>query len=105
MDRINRKDMEQLVARIEALAKELDLLPEDGSLTYIPKQAGLAPGVGATVHASRNGRRYVATGVSFLPVFHRGRNTTTTEAWIILSATEEALRAVVNHQGATYADV
>lgn len=100
--RASRKDCEDIVERIQDLARELDLLPPDGELTFIPKQDGLAPGVGATVHASRNGRRYVSTGVSFLPVFHRGYHTTTTEAWIILSATEEALRAVVNHQGESY---
>lgn len=96
--RATRKDCEAVVERIQDLAKALDLLPEDGELTYIPGGAGLTPGVGATVHASRNGSRYITTGTSFLPVFHRGYKTTTTEAWIILSATEEALRAVYHWQ-------
>jgi hypothetical protein len=94
--RCTRADVEQLVKKIELLAKELDLLPADGELTYLPGGKNVTPGVGATVHASRNGRRYVATGVSFLPVFHRGWKTTTTEAWIILDATREALAAVIN---------
>lgn len=98
--RTSRKDCERVVERIQGYARDLDLLPPDGELTYLPGSAakGQSPGVGATVHASRNGARYISTGTAFLPEFPRGYNTTTTEAWAILCATAEALAAVVHHQ-------
>lgn len=89
--RATRKDCEEVVLQIQMRAKVLGLIPLDAQMYFIPGSTvnGHAP----RVDVSSDGHRTLDL-VSFLPDFNRGRNTTTTEAYLMLSATNKALAAV-----------
>lgn len=70
----------------------LGLLDEGEELYYQPGHGGYTPEV--RVYTSSDRRQFRHT--SFTPTFHRGYKTTATDAWIILSATEDALAAAAN---------
>ncbi|HCB59161.1 MAG TPA: hypothetical protein DEP82_14900 [Arthrobacter bacterium] len=86
--RASRKDCDNVTASIEAIAKDMGLLPAAATLSYVPGKGSYTPEV-----RSYNDDGYTLRHVSFLPEFQRGYKTTMTEAYLMLRATDIALRA------------
>ncbi|QWY82832.1 hypothetical protein PP641_gp092 [Arthrobacter phage SilentRX] len=89
--RASRKDCDNVVLQIQMRAKALGLLPPEAQMHFIP--GSTANGHAPRVDVSSDGHRTLDL-VSFLPDFNQGRNTTTTEAYSLLCATNKALAAV-----------
>ena len=90
--RASRNDCDMALRQIAGYAQRLGLMKPEEYLT-LTLGADTTPGIYAYHPPTKYTRR-----PSFLHTFYRGRRTTITELWVILTATRDALAAVVNHQ-------
>lgn len=98
MSKYTKQNLAEVTARIEDCAKHLGLLPQDAKLTYHHGNSsqGISPEL--TAHIIAEDRQYRTLHPYFLPKLWSGYHTTRKEAYGILTATEDALRAVILHQ-------
>jgi hypothetical protein len=93
--RASDKDCRTVTKLIEISAKQLGLIPPAAELWFVPGKGSYTP----EVRVYETSDRKLTMQVSFLPTFYRGYKTTSTEAWLLLTATRDALAAVVNLKG------